>query len=89
MLLVATSTQWLRAARDAPVGGPVRRPHDRKMAQQPWGVPENFNPGYLSRSLSLLPRQGTHARWLHSQDYATEQDELPVADLDDGTLAYR
>jgi monooxygenase len=56
---------------------------------KPWVDPENFNPGYLSRSLALLPRQGSYEPWLNSQDYATEKDQMPAADLDDGTLAYR
>jgi len=68
---------------------PVLRPHDRKMVLKPWVDPDNFNPGYLSRSLALLPRQGSHVPWLHTQDYATEKDEMPVARFDDGTLAYQ
>ncbi len=50
--------------------------------------PENFNPGYLTRGMHLMPRQGNRAPWQHSQDYWTEKDELPVADLDDGTLVF-
>lgn len=55
----------------------------------PWVDPENFNPGYLARGLPLLPKQGGHDPWRHTQDYWTEKDELPVADLDDGALLYR
>src|SRR6185436_12080164 len=33
---------------------PVLRPKDRGMALKPWVDPENFNPGYLTRSLALL-----------------------------------
>jgi len=68
---------------------PALRPQDESMALKPWVDPENFNPGYLARGVALLPRQGSHAPWLHSQDYWTEKEELPLADLDDGTLAYR
>ena len=68
---------------------PALRPQDDSMALKPWVDPENFNPGYLIRGVGLLPRQGSHAPWLHSQDYWTEKEELPVADLDDGTLVYR
>jgi len=68
---------------------PVLRPQDREMQLRPWVDPENFNPGYLSRNLALLPRQGSHEPWLNSQDYAIEKNQMPVADLDDGTLAYR
>jgi cation diffusion facilitator CzcD-associated flavoprotein CzcO len=68
---------------------PVLRPHDQSMALKPWVDPENFNPGYLARSLALLPRQGSRAPWLNDQDYSIEKIEMPVADLDDGTLAYQ
>lgn len=68
---------------------PQPRPHERDMRRQPFIDPENFNPGYLMRSLALMPKQGDHAPWLFNQDYHTEKDELPVADLEDGSLAYR
>jgi hypothetical protein len=38
--------------------------------------------------MNLLPRQGDRIPWRHTQDYWSEKDELPVADLDDGTLVY-
>jgi hypothetical protein len=38
--------------------------------------------------VAQLPRQGAHQPWRHSQDYWTEKDELPAADLDDGALVY-
>lgn len=55
----------------------------------PWVDPENFNPGYLMRSLHLLPKQGDRQPWLHTQDYWSEKDELPVAELDDGCLIFK
>ncbi len=76
-------------AHGAQVVVPTLRPQDQGMALNPWVDPDNFNPGYLARGVALLPRQGTAAPWLHSQDYWTEKDELPVADLDDGALVYR
>ena len=76
-------------ARGARVVVPVLRPQDQGMALNPWVDPDNFNPGYMARGVALLPRQGTQAPWLHSQDYWTEKDELPAADLDDGALVYR
>jgi hypothetical protein len=54
----------------------------------PWFDPENFNPGYMMRSVDLLPKRGDKPEWQHSQDYWTEKDLLPNADLDDGCLAY-
>ena len=77
----------MRSARQIVV--PALRPQDDSMALKPWVDPENFNPGYLTRGVGLLPRQGSHAPWLHSQDYWTEKEELPTADLDDGTLVYQ
>ena len=68
---------------------PALRPQDQDMKRSPWVDPENFNPGYLMRGLHLLPQQGDRIPWLHSQDYWTEKDELPVADLDDGALQFK
>ena len=75
-------------ALDASVVTPALRPEDEGMALLPWVDPENFNPGYLTRGLHLLPKQGDHDPWRHTQDYWTEKEELPAADLDDGALRY-
>ena len=68
---------------------PQLRPEDAGMALKPWVDPDNFNPGYLTRGVGQLPRQGDHAPWVHAQDYGRERVELPTADLDDGSLHYR
>ncbi|MEM9566592.1 MAG: NAD(P)/FAD-dependent oxidoreductase, partial [Actinomycetota bacterium] len=68
---------------------PTLRPEDADMAIGPWVDDDNFNPGYLMRSLHLLPKQGDRQPWLHTQDYMTDKDELPVADLDDGALVFK
>ena len=75
--------------RGATVVTPTFRDRDRGMNLLPWVDPENFNPGYLTRGIDLLPRQGDREPWRHTQDYWTEKDELPSADLDDGALVYR
>ena len=67
---------------------PKLRDSDDGMELLPWVDPENFNPGYIMRAAHLLPKQGTHQPWLHTQDYMAEKDELPVADLDDGALIF-
>jgi len=67
---------------------PALRPVDADMPILPWIDPENFNPGYLMRSMHLLPRRGDKPEWQHTQDYWTEKDVLPAADLDDGCLVY-
>jgi len=54
----------------------------------PWIDPENFNPGYLMRGMHLLPKRGDKPEWQHTQEYWIEKDQIPAADLDDGTLAY-
>ena len=76
-------------ARGAAVVTPRLRAQDEGMPLQPWIDPENFNPGYITRGMRLLPRQGDRLPWRHSQDYWSEKDELPAADLDDGALVYR
>jgi cation diffusion facilitator CzcD-associated flavoprotein CzcO len=73
----------------ATVVTPALRPEDADMPRRPWVEPENFNPGYLQRGLPLLPKQGDRDPWRHTQDYWTEKDQLPAADLDDGALRYR
>jgi hypothetical protein len=50
--------------------------------------PDNFNPGYLARSMHQLPRQGDRSPWLHLQDYSIDKTELPEAALDDGSLIF-
>jgi len=67
---------------------PRLRPEEEDMPLLPWVDPENFNPGYLTRSMHLMPKQGDHQPWVHSQDYWMEKDEIPAADLDDGALVY-
>ena len=54
-----------------------------------WVEPDNFNPGYLTRSMHKMPKQGPAAPWRLEHDYLLESATLPAADLDDGTLTYR
>jgi len=67
---------------------PELRDEDRDMPELPFIDPENFNAGYITRSLHLMPKQGDRQPWIFSQDYYRERDEIPTADLDDGTLRY-
>ena len=67
---------------------PALRPEDADMEVLPWIDPQNFNPGYLMRSMHLLPKRLDKPEWQHTQDYWTEKDTLPAADLDDGCLVY-
>jgi cation diffusion facilitator CzcD-associated flavoprotein CzcO len=68
---------------------PTLRPEDEGMNFGPFIDPENFNPGYVTRSLHLLPKQGDRDPWRFEHDYFAEKDVLPAADLDDGALVYR
>jgi cation diffusion facilitator CzcD-associated flavoprotein CzcO len=64
------------------------RPEDRNMTLLPWIDTENFNPGYLMRGMDRLPKRLDKPEWQHTQDYWTEKDALPAADLDDGAFVY-
>ena len=67
---------------------PALRPEDKDMPLLPWIDPENFNPGYLMRGMHLLPKRGNKPEWQHTQDYWSEKDQFPAANLDDGTFVY-
>jgi hypothetical protein len=54
----------------------------------PWMDPENFNPGYLMRSMHLLPKRGDKPEWQHTQDYWAEKEQLPAIDLDAAEFVY-
>ncbi len=74
--------------KDVHVATPQLRASDNNMPTRPWVDPDNFNPGYLTRGMHLMPKQGDHAPWVFTQDYYKEKDEIPAADLDDGALVY-
>jgi len=67
---------------------PQLRTEDADMPELPFVDPENFNAGYLTRSMHLMPKQGDRQPWVFSQNYYDERNEIPAADLDDGTLIY-
>lgn len=67
---------------------PRLRPQDRDMPRLRWIDEGNFNPGYIQRGVHLWPRRGNKPEWQHSQDYWTEKNQLPGADLEDGCLVY-
>ncbi len=58
------------------------------MALRPWVDPEDFNPGYLTRGLHLMPQQGDREPWRMTQDYLYDKKALPAIDLDDGSLVF-
>jgi cation diffusion facilitator CzcD-associated flavoprotein CzcO len=64
------------------------RPEDADMALDSWIDPENFNPGYLMRSMHLMPQRGAKPEWQHTQDYARERRDLPAIDLEGAEFVY-
>ena len=39
----------------------------------PWADPENFNPGYVMRSMHLMLKQGDREPWTHLHEYVEER----------------
>jgi len=68
---------------------PALRDEEAEMPLVPWVDPENFNPGYLARSLHLMPKQGDRDPWRLLHEYSVEKELLPAADLDDGALVFK
>jgi cation diffusion facilitator CzcD-associated flavoprotein CzcO len=67
---------------------PELRPEDKNMSLGPWVSPENFNPGYMTRGMHLMPKSGDKPEWQHTQDYWGEKDSLATAFLDDACLKF-
>ena len=68
---------------------PMLRNEEKNMPLSPWMDPENFNPGYLMRSVHLLPQCGDKSEWQHTQDYWLEKEELPAVNLENAPLVYK
>jgi len=73
---------------DATVVTPQLREADHNMPILPWIDADNFNPGYLTRSMHLMPKQGDREPWIFTQDYWKEKEEFPAANLADDSLVY-
>jgi cation diffusion facilitator CzcD-associated flavoprotein CzcO len=67
---------------------PRLRSEDADMALMPWVNPEDFNPGYMNRSVHLLAQQGSREPWRNELSYDVEKVTLPLVDFDDGTLLF-
>ena len=65
------------------------RPEEKDMPLLPWIDTENFNPGYVTRGMHLLPKRGDKREWQHTQDYWHEKNEFPAIDLDDKAFVYK
>jgi cation diffusion facilitator CzcD-associated flavoprotein CzcO len=64
------------------------RPEDAALPRLPWIDPENFNPGYLMRSVHLLPKRLDRPEWQHSQDYSSDRQAFPAIDLNGPEFVY-
>jgi cation diffusion facilitator CzcD-associated flavoprotein CzcO len=78
-----------RADKKAGAVMPTLREAIWDMPALPLVDPENFNAGYLTRKMHIMPKQGDREPWVFSQDCYREVEEIPAANLDDGTLVYR
>lgn len=67
---------------------PVLRDQDQGMPARLMIEADNFNPGYILRSIESHPRQGDRIPWTSPNDYDEEKVSIPAADLEDGTLMY-
>jgi len=63
---------------------PRLRPEDRDMKTRPWI--DDFTPNYMQRVMHLFPKQGDHAPWLNTQDYARDKAMVRSAPIEDGVL---
>ncbi|HUY42680.1 MAG TPA: NAD(P)/FAD-dependent oxidoreductase [Acidimicrobiales bacterium] len=68
---------------------PTLREEDRHDEVMAWISEENFNPGYMMRSLHLMPKRLAKPEWEHSQDYWFEKDILASVPAHDDCLVYR
>jgi monooxygenase len=65
---------------------PRLRPEDRDMKTRPWI--DDFTPNYMQRVMHLFPKQGDHAPWLNTQDYARDRAMVRKAPIEDGVLEF-
>jgi cation diffusion facilitator CzcD-associated flavoprotein CzcO len=65
---------------------PRLRAEDRDMPKRPWI--QDFSAGYMQRVMHLLPKQGDHAPWQNTQNYAADKKMIRKAPLEDGALVF-
>jgi cation diffusion facilitator CzcD-associated flavoprotein CzcO len=63
-------------------------PEEAALPRLAWMDEENFNPGYLMRSMHLMPKRLDRPQWQHTQDYWAERNTLPKVDLDGPEFHY-
>ena len=65
---------------------PRLREHERDIAGTDWI--DCFSSGYIQRKIHLLPRQGTEAPWLNTQNYALDKKTIAEGPIEDGVLQF-
>lgn len=56
--------------------------------RRPWIETANFNPGYIARALSLMPRTLDDPEWRHSLDYDEDRVSFPAIDFRSAVFRY-
>jgi monooxygenase len=76
--------------RGATMVTPVLRDGESGMPLRPWNDPDEFNPGYLLRSIDRVPRQGDRLPWRGTDaGYYADRELLPAVDFTDGALSFK
>ncbi len=65
---------------------PRLRDEDQDMGKRAWI--ENFSSGYMRRVMHLFPKQGDHAPWENTQNFAADKKMIRHAPLEDGALTF-
>lgn len=68
---------------------PTLRAEQQQLTPRDWIDDSDFNPQYLQRAVSVLPRRLDVPEWQHTQDYWNEKDIFPEIDLNDAVFCYR
>lgn len=59
---------------------------DKNMPLKLWV--DDFSPGYFQRVLDKLPKQGSHAPWINTQNYSADKQLLLKTPVDDGAMHF-
>ena len=67
---------------------PVLRDSQKTLPIYDWMNADNFDPNYLKRASSLLPRRLDDDEWQHTQDYWQEKGVFPAINVADEPFSY-
>jgi len=65
---------------------PRLRKEEHNMEARPWI--DDFSPGYMARTMHLLPKQGLEDPWRNTQNYALDKKSFRNANMEDGILQF-